>query len=283
MTRRTGQVAILTVCWLLGACINVGPTADGPLYCGLGGLSCCNGTGCYEGAACAGGTCRTTSACPTRCGGFCTDTSGDPNHCGGCGVACAAGLGCTGGACESLFAAKWVIDSITLPTHRDEFSIDLDGDNRPDNSFAYVVNVLGSQMLRAQDDVSAGIASGVALHLISLGSHDPGHRNDPSPTSTVALALPHNPPDLKGTGTFTVDDGQPAARFAGTLLDRHVRSVDPVTTKAPVSLVLDLPLFAHGPDVPRPLLLPLQGAHIDHQVMDDGNLRGSICRPCHIG
>src|SRR4051812_4792483 len=61
---------------------------------------------------------------------------------------------------------EYVVDSLKLPTAKDQFSIDLDGDGKPDNALANIINVLGSQMLYAQEGVDKSIAEGEVVLLV---------------------------------------------------------------------------------------------------------------------
>lgn len=92
-----------------GACVNL---ANSPLHCG----GC--GNACLPGQLCLNGVCAADCGeSLEQCCGKCVDTASDPAHCGGCGpgcpelgggappgTACADGLVCSQGSCETSCA-----------------------------------------------------------------------------------------------------------------------------------------------------------------------------------
>ena len=189
----------------------------------------------------------------------------------------------------------FVVDSLKLPTSKEQYSTDLDGDGKSDNALANIINVLGSQMLYAQEGVDKSIANGDVVILFSVQSSDAALSKDDTAGVTlyVGKAMPANcqkddaglkfdggtctgGPDFSGMGMFTVDAGVAPAAFFGKIAGGVLKSNNPVTTKIPVTAQLKLALVDGAPAI----TLATNGAHIQFTVtggkLTDGALQGSV-------
>src|SRR5262249_35094177 len=81
----------------------------------------------------------------------------------------------------------FVANTLTLPLTREQFSIDLDGDGRADNALANIINVLGSQMLIAQDGVNESINGGEVVVLLSVQTSDATLQKDEATGVTLYI------------------------------------------------------------------------------------------------
>ena len=173
---------------------------------------------------------------------------------------------------------RYAMNNFTLPQTRTQLAIDLNGDGRLDNQLGNIIGVLASQGLSAQTTVDQSVARGDVVELLRLRTADATLTND-NPVPVVAYAgKPMANPDFSGAGSFTVDNGVPAAPLNGTLAAAAYASEDPITTTKPVTLQLKLPLFAGGAPVP----MILNGAHIQFTTsgaqggLMAGQINGSI-------
>ena len=195
----------------------------------------------------------------------------------------------------------FVANKLTLPTTREQFSIDLDGDGKSDNALANIINVLGSQMLYAQDGVDQSLANGDVVFLFSVQSSDATLQKDETAGVTLYIGKPmpaqcqkddaghtfdggtcSGGPDFSGMGMFAVDGVTPPSSFLGKIGGGTFKSNNPVKAGsgagmvAPVKAQLKLALVAGAP----PVSLPVNGAHIQFTSsggkLADGSLQGSV-------
>ena len=171
----------------------------------------------------------------------------------------------------------FVINHFALPAERTDFAIDLDGDCMPDNQFGVMVGGLVNAEGELQPAVDASVANGQELFLLSVTSADATLTNSSAAGVVFARARKMTNPDFSGNGHFTIDATQPQATLFGDIQDGRFKSNDPVSTRPPVDLTLELLPFA---GVTTPVPLPLHGAHIEFlhttETLTSGEIQGSI-------
>jgi hypothetical protein len=140
---------------------------------------------------------------------------------------------------------RYRVDAMALPTARDQFSDDLDGDGRVDNELSFLV---GAALTEGVTSKHAGdmIASGMAGGVVELQSDDPALRDD----ETVGVRF-------RGGNR---DDG-----LMGAVLREGVVTTNRLRlTHTPVAATLRVPLLDADP-----LLFPLLAAQA--QLSPDGH------------
>jgi len=193
-------------------------------------------------------------------------------------AACGGGGG--GGASEDCTpgaggnTAKYVTATVTVPTSRTDYSIDLNGDGRQDNQLGNIIGALIGQNLDVQMGVNDAVNSGQLVILVTENSADATFTADTCASSSLALgSLPAGTtkPDYSGMGSFT-SNGSAGGTFAGPIKSGQFSSASPVTTKTPVSVTIKLPLIAGA----KPITLDVQGAHIQYGKDSSGVIKGQI-------
>jgi hypothetical protein len=165
-----------------------------------------------------------------------------------------------------------VTATVTVPTSRTDFSIDLNGDGRQDNQLGNIIGALIGQNLDVQMGVNDAVNSGQLIILATENSADATFKTDTCASTSLALgSLPAGTtkPDYTGMGTFT-SNGSAGGTLAGPITAGKFNSSSPVTTKSPVSVTIKLPLIA-GAD---PITLDVQGAHLQYTRDSSGNVTG---------
>jgi hypothetical protein len=168
--------------------------------------------------------------------------------------------------------AKYVVNSITVPTTKADYAIDLNGDTRPDNQLGNIIGALSQQGLNVQMGVSDALTKGLLVILATQTGEDTSFQA--STCSGVQLQLGSLPagttaPDYSGNGTFTASGNQ-SDTFAGPVSGGKFNSASPVTTADPVDVVIALPLV---PDA-VPVTLKITGAHLTFTRGSDGKVNG---------
>jgi hypothetical protein len=175
----------------------------------------------------------------------------------------------------------YVMNQLTVPMEKKDYSIDLNGDGRPDNQLGNIIGALSAQNLDTQMAVNDAVKGGSVLLLISVQATSLTDANNVG--VTVYLGTKNTMPDFtSGMGMFSIDSSQAPAKFFGKIATSKMLSNNPVTTKSPVIIALKLPLIA-GVD---PITLKLNGGHIQFKTGTDmasgkpglieGQLHGSI-------
>jgi hypothetical protein len=157
---------------------------------------------------------------------------------------------------------KFVASSLLVPQVKTDYAIDLNGDGKVDNQLGNIIGALASQNLDTQSGLDQAVGSGDAIILASIQSEDATLKGSSDAVGVkIYLGKAQPMPDYTGMGTFVIDPMQAAAQFYGKLAAGKFSSNNPVTTKAPVSITINLPLIAGAAPVP----LRLNGAHIQFQ------------------
>jgi hypothetical protein len=173
---------------------------------------------------------------------------------------------------SSLNPKQYVVDSLSVPMTRTDYSIDLNGDGKVDNQLGNIIGALSAQSLNTQDGVDKALAAGSVIVLMTQTSADPTYVQDNASGVQVAIGNAIKAPampDFSGMGMFTVDQALGGSvQFAGRINNSNFSSNSPVTTTHPVSVTLQLPLVA-GSD---PVQLKVIGGHIQFRYAGAGKL-----------
>jgi hypothetical protein len=183
------------------------------------------------------------------------------------------------------FRYHFVVDKFVFPQQRSDYAYDLNGDAFPDNQFGNVVRAFSVQGLQLQAADQQAIVGGDALELVALFTRDSALLSDPGAVATLDVAAPRHPPDLFGSGSFTIDPSVPPSPLPGAVSAGTFTSADPTRLPSPPTAVLRL-VLAGGPAVD----LPLVGAHVTFTpsstlsssckplCLDKGQLNGALAR-----
>jgi hypothetical protein len=167
------------------------------------------------------------------------------------------------------------VSTLALPATSaaaNSFALDLNGDGHPDNAFGNVLAVFsGGVGLDLTTPTVAAVAAGTIVFLVEVRSQDPAFAQDNAAEATWYVGEPEpQPPLFDGTDTFRFDANYPPGRFVAPLAGGAFVSANPVTTNAPVELVLQLRLGSAT--VP----LPLQGARLKFTTTPAGLAGGQV-------
>ena len=144
---------------------------------------------------------------------------------------------------------KFVINQFTILNAQNRFAIDLNGDCRPDNQLGNIVSALTNEEGSLQPSVDASVAGGQELYLLSVQSPDPTLVNAGAAGVVFARAATMSNPEFSGYGRFAVDATRPQAALFGNIQEGRFESNDPVATRPPVDLTMELIPF---PRIMRP-------------------------------
>jgi hypothetical protein len=133
------------------------------------------------------------------------------------------------------------------------------------------MGALASQNVDFQSSMSAAVASGSIVHLVSLQSADAFFANDPAAVAGwyVGLAAPA-PPLFDGTDDLPHDGNIAPGIFVAALSSGSFTSPSPATTISPVSLTFRLQLGSTSVD------LPLQGTRLSFTTDGAGHMQGQL-------
>ncbi len=153
----------------------------------------------------------------------------------------------------------YVVNSLTVPMKKKDFSIDLNGDKVEDNQLGNLIGTLvaadSSGKLNPQTAVDKAVADGNVVILASVQAKS--LKDATNVGTTLYLGEKMATPDFTGNGSFTVDKKQSPATFYGSVAGGTMSSNSPVTTTHPVTVTLNLPLLGS-----EPIALKLNGAHL---------------------
>jgi hypothetical protein len=169
----------------------------------------------------------------------------------------AGGADCTptGGSNTALY----VTNTVTVPQTKTDFAIDLNGDNRVDNQLGSIVSILKTESLSVQDGVTMAVTAGTLVILGTETSTDATFQTDSCASTKIQLGdSTATPPKYDGTDTFTVSASAAPGTFNGPITGGKFKSNNPISTKAPVSLTILLPLIAGA----TPVELDVEGAQL---------------------
>lgn len=160
----------------------------------------------------------------------------------------------------------WIQSSSAL-----RIAIDVDGDGRPDNAFAGVLQAFSMTGLDIQMSLDGAIAAGEGLELVGVQSSDPTLTNDTPVAATFQGAASHPSPDLGGTGSFTVDPIVMPTTFLAPLVAHDFTSAAPAGPAEPPFLTLRLAAFG-----PSPLALPIEAPEVHFVTTSTGLMSGAV-------
>jgi hypothetical protein len=158
-----------------------------------------------------------------------------------------------------------------LPQQRADFALDLNGDGIADNQYGALVAAFTSQGGNSQGAMSAAVASGANLVLVTAAAHDPLFTTDACAGATLLAGVkPATAPRYDGTDVFTVDSSIAVSQFAGPIVAGRFDSANPATATAPPSASVTL-VFGLVP-----IRVTLIGAHLSLQRDSAGNTTGQL-------
>jgi hypothetical protein len=181
------------------------------------------------------------------------------------------------GSCTPSTAnqTQLVAKTLLLPLTRTDYAIDLNGDGRLDNQLSALVAVLKSQGTDANVQIENGILNGDQILLFDETSADATYQSDGCAGAGVFTGQAAPMPDLTGNGHFAVDTTVPSGKFQGAITAGDFESISPLLQTTPVTLTLELVLFAN-----RTISLPIIGAQLkltrDSAGAVSGELHGAI-------
>ena len=187
----------------------------------------------------------------------------------GCGSGGGGGDSCTNATTGQ--EAKFVVNMLTVPQQRSDFALDLNGDNKPDNQLGNIIGALTAQMLDVQGGVNTAVSGGSIVLLMDEKASDLTTSDCGSVTASAG-AKAASAPKFDGSDTFTVDSAVGGGTFLGKITGGTFNSNSPVTTSAPTTLTLQLPLVAGAPAI----ALSVTAAHIQFTKMGDGAMKGQL-------
>src|SRR5438034_317164 len=102
------------------------------------------------------------------------------------------GCGGDGGATDCTASGgsskgTYVANTVTVPTERSLYSIDLDGDGRSDNALGNIIGALKGQGLDVQMGVDQALQTGGLIMLATETSTDPTFQSDSCASTTLQL------------------------------------------------------------------------------------------------
>ncbi len=166
---------------------------------------------------------------------------------------------------------RYVINELTLPTSTSAYAFDHDGDGSTENQYGGIVALMAQSGASLQAVMTASLAAGEDLQLISLDTSDPTLLADTAPVLRQHVAITSSGPDFTGSGSFAVNSSKPAAVYPGILFGAQYASTLPRTLTAPPTVHLRLPI-GDG----RTALLPLVGARLEAHVTSSGLVEGRL-------
>jgi hypothetical protein len=159
--------------------------------------------------------------------------------------------------------------ALKLPSPALGFSLDIDGDSRPDNQLKAVIGALAAAF-DLQGPVDAAVQAGTTVLLIELQA--PGLDYGCARASLSLAQKTLTPPRFNGSDTFVRDTSSPPAVLWGRLIEGKMSSVLPRDQRRGPVQGLPLALALTMGTLP----LPLYGVHVQGIVSPSGILDGEI-------
>jgi hypothetical protein len=167
--------------------------------------------------------------------------------------------------------ARWVVDRLLLPLQSSDYAIDLNGNGVPDNQFGNIVAALTLQGTDVMKQVNDNIAAGEDVRLVEIESSDPALTTDLCAVASALTGLAMPAGDGGVMGPFAIDTTVPPGRFVGGLMGGVFDSPSPVTTTAPVTAGVRLPITGAAP-----IAVPLIGAHLGFTIAGGAIMTGQL-------
>jgi hypothetical protein len=146
-----------------------------------------------------------------------------------------------------------VANMVTVPTDRNMFALDLNGDGRVDNQLGNIIGALTQQGIDSQLTIRDAVIAGSDIILFDQGSNDPFFNFDSCASLTLLTGLATAlPPAYNGTDVFTIDNSVAPTFLAGPIGAGRFDSVNVTPTLQPLTATVKLP-FA-GTLIPVPLV-----------------------------
>jgi hypothetical protein len=166
----------------------------------------------------------------------------------------------------------WVVNSVRLPTtglEDRQFAVNLDCDpqDRPDNAFGYLLDVvLGLWTDDANGDIAEMIEAGRLLHLLDIRATSLISAEGVGVTLLHALDLDSDPVDnFSGEEPFGVDSARGTGTITGRIESSHLSARG---SQLPVGFTL--------PSLDEVIVIPIDGASAEIDLVWDGTLSGKI-------
>lgn len=165
---------------------------------------------------------------------------------------------------------KFATSAIKLPTSAMSYSLDIDGDGRPDNQLKAIIGAIASANFDLQGPVDKAVKDGDAIILATVQATD--LMNGCAKTTLALAKKGAAPPKLDGTDTFMVDSSQTPAVLYGKITNGKLSTTLPKDQKGDQvqKIQLNLPL-ANGN-----LPLAIYGAHVQGNITATGVMSGEI-------
>ena len=149
---------------------------------------------------------------------------------------------------------------LLIPTSASSYSVDIDGNGRPENQFKKLVDVFALAGLDIQGSIDFSTAAGEGIQLLSVTTTNPATSAcvgvEINPASSPMVGAP--PPKFDGTDVFS--PSMPVgARLSGSLTSRSFSTTLPPLQSSLDEQSLQLRLVLGA----SPLLLPLRGVHLE--------------------
>lgn len=192
---------------------------------------------------------------------------------------------CRGRGAPGIFY-QFATDALMLPksTGARSYTLDFDGDGKPENQLKSVSNVIALSGLDLQSALDAAVAAGDGIELFGVSTMDPSNSTCVGVEGNLAkppgMGMP--PPKFDGTDLFFPDMGL-GAQFTGKLTAGQLSTTVPPLLSTTEEQQLQLRLPFNGGS----LLLPLRGVHIEGTLtktgsvwrIQNGVLHGVIAKP----
>jgi hypothetical protein len=157
---------------------------------------------------------------------------------------------------------RFVFESMSLPTAAQLFASDVNGDGRPDNAFANIINALNSQSLDLQGEIDAELKNGQLIVLLSLATEFATPAPDQRATVTLLAGIPVKPSEH----VYIVDASVPPLALVGRIVAGRFVSDDPHVAGSVPNRDIRIPF---GPGASA--VLPVHGLGLAFDVRGDGS------------
>jgi len=124
---------------------------------------------------------------------------------------------------NSATSFRFVFDSTTLPSNQRRFAADVNGDGRPDNGFANIINALASQSLALQGGIDTELRTAQLVVLLTLALE----RATPAPDQRAAVTLLAGKPVKPAENVYIIDPSMPGVTMQGRIVAGRFASDEP--------------------------------------------------------
>jgi hypothetical protein len=165
-------------------------------------------------------------------------------------LATCVGLAACGGGTDQVQCtptgptSQFVANTITVPTMKGQFALDLNGDGKPDNQLAQILSALQSQGLMPQDGVNKALSMGDVVLLFTEQAPDLTNADCGGTTVQLGKQQTTPPPAFMGSDTFSVDTSVPGGTVFGKITNGKFDSNNPASATTNYEMQIQLPLVA---------------------------------------